>query len=1012
MFRNVKYVPYEGELLPEYLFEEFAKLFHCPTAVYAKHLNYTAEGKTVKVILLGNPTCIGPNLNSTDRVSAAQLIAHQYLHVPFAGREIHLVPKPGATEKMQIDDSSVYFSLSGEIMSDARSRNAELVTNYQTNPGSTEFFKPHHDADAYCDDCFKLSYSDSDPIIMCSTQHCTEGRHFSCFKRNQGPQSLKDITNFHHTCRSHEVEAPAAAAAFTPCHNLPPPFTIDNGMKLNQVIHEKEEGGLFYNSGALEVVVQKSNIDHAGLGLFTTTARAKDETIGFFFGALISSEAYKEMIQQDQLGVIPEDPARHEFTTEAKRGVVRCLDVQDCLSDERDTFKMLVSKQCPMGYMNDPVARNKQGIVKKVDKKKKKKVPEANVRVVLPSHMVVDAAGIAPWDAVTVTTLRPIEAGEELFFDYGWTNSAWKQVARCHALPPFSVASSPSASRASKPAIISPSAAMSSTKSTPDTAVWLKLKEERKALLARLKAREQAKVAAQSVLNDAGPSSRGPPAISRVTTLSQLFVDNRPSECVLPVYPPLLDPPLLVSRFASQDNISQASEDELLRASLEMILESRAPDCFPPDLYSDVPDASENGTSESDSEESFRPLESESESDPDEDDDDEGSSDGVDDDGDYNCEQQDRTRFSPVKLRKKCNLSSNRRVAVAKPSAETPQSTDAALPVEQTSHTRTIIGTVRTPSAAADMIHYALPNWTQDQMTKFGVVAVEYMNSNKDKFSGMAKEALLNDSSKDRVIRFQNLRTDWAEIQACCGRKAGVPVDHAFKDVVQLLRRRVEIHGQFGRSDDATKKQHLLHYIQNMSFDPQVPKSPVVFDGQRCCLSCFRAAMGTGRSTLYRVRSQISNGDYVSTDVRKKQYKISGLGAKCHAVVTVLQKMAEEADNMPTKEGGSNCEFYAFPFSTRECLYQSVQSQLTFTVSRTTYRTAIDYLQRQHRMIISVRKQKKFMQCSSCAKLNNRREAAKGDAAARSAAVRAKQNHINQVNVQRQDYHNLRDRAM
>lgn len=407
-------------------------------------------------------------------------------------------------------------------------------------------------------------------------------------------------------------------------------------------------------------------------------------------------------------------------------------------------------------------------------------------------------------------------------------------------------------------------------------------------------------------------------------------------------------------------------------------------------------------------------------------------------DSGYDTEERDGNSWTPSRRRaiskRVCGGSADHpeddecdkgpEAAVSSSSAGVASSSSIAAAAIEKNHAFTMKISVRTVQQARNLEHFKETTWSKHEMTKFKETVNDYIQNNKSKFSKVAATDLLDPKARHRVIKFDMMNVDWAEISACCGRLP-LPVTHMLKDVTVMLKRRVDILGQAHKSGDENTRQCVLDYVRNLSPDPDDPQVKsktsriVMLDGYRCCISCFRAAMGICRSTLYDIRGKCVQGEFVATDVRKARHLIAGrkpaeLRMK---VAAELINMAEFSERYPTTEGGKTKEYYAFPFAYRQQLFDAVNLKLNPTqdkskdISQSTMRDAIRMLQNEHDVVISCLKVKKFMQCSACFTLD-RTQRAQTTRVAKAEIMKKKSMHLNQVNLQRYDFARRRDFAM
>jgi hypothetical protein len=1005
-------IPYEGELLPEELFEKFASEFHCPTAVQAAHLDYTDDsGTLIKVILLGNPTCIGPNMNASDQTTAALQVSKKYANIAFSGNGKSSKEAARVGDKLQVKDDCVHFTITSAMLMQARQYKSEFVTKYETDVDRNKFFKAYNEESVFCDVCFSLTQSKSNPILCCDAQLCLNGRHRECFDT---PPSKEDLPVFAHTCQDHSGRRrnprTVIERSYTPNSNLPPAFQDNSRAKrYDQVMHESDTVGLQFNCSALNVEVRESSLKAAGRGLFALKKFKVGEVIGYFFGRIVSEREYAaKFCEKSEL---PSNKFEEVFMREAEQGVLRCLDVSTTLSDEADAYRLLISAQCPVGYINDPVSRVKSGT------KKNKRSHKVNCEVQLPSTGDVEADGQVSWKLFPLAASSKIDQGEEFFFSYNWDDIVWGKVLKAMSSPLIPILSSSS--------IDSPPATSSrQTYFTPSPPAPTP-RAERRRRWDLFDPMRYVHASENGMKDDEAP----PIFIRQLNSGYPLFpMDEKPEQesaaaaAALPVINE--DGELvLVDDFNDSDNEEEVSHEKLEAFSYEMASVARGLE----DKNQLVPDSDSSAASDSDSESDSVYGQSIVAQDTDDDNDDMG------DDGDENYEQASSSDEDEEVEVVGGPGASPQATCSNKPDPKNPETTKDAQPDAQSTFPSTKVKRlhatkykfrIRTPKEAQALPHFKKQAWSQHEMKGFRDITTQYIKREKEKFSKVAAQDLLDEKSRNRVIKFNHLQVDWGEISACCGRQEGVPSEHPLRDVTALLRRRVDILGQV-KSGDEGAHQCILDYIHALSPDPADPSMKeketklVLLYGQRCCLSCFRAFVGVNRSTMFNVRATLLDGEFVAADLRKKKHKLveSRVSKKLLDVITTLDRMKDFADSLPTTEGGDTRESFAFPYSRKTDLYNAVKRELNPTgaeelnISESTMREAIQYLYHFCNMTISVRKKKRFMQCAQCFQLDNRKQAA-GEGKSKDDFRKSKGVHLLQVNAQRQDYHNLRDMAM
>ena len=454
-------VPYSGLLIKtDVFYGVFDKLFHCPTAIKAQSLFYSYKDggtwKTQDVTLIGDPRDFGPNINSCELKSSGLQTKHPLLPLTSISVRLESSPLNAAQqnairagtlkEKIKVPASTVSLLIPKEEAAKCRAFVTELLTRYGPN-----FFEVSED-DIFCDRCQLRTQSDADPIICCEVRKCLRGRHLECFPRSLFPASSglsgkrlqtfiqKNIT--HYCCSPHKPEEggntasesrlrkPSATAAHSaPKHNFPPLTSIEQARQQNAVqVHLPRirwSEGLQFNCKQLHVALQRSGIPDAGDGLVASQVFENGALLGYIFGRLVSLQRMQQLTQREKSDVADADEDEQAFRQEAVAGCLRVFDVSDVVSDEHDAYYMLVSKQCPMGMINDPADHARKGSQRGNGSKR-----TANAKVVFPPSVSVDSDGVLSWDAIEVRATARINPGDEIFFDYSWTGDAWKAMWR------------------------------------------------------------------------------------------------------------------------------------------------------------------------------------------------------------------------------------------------------------------------------------------------------------------------------------------------------------------------------------------------------------------------------------------------------------------------------------------------------------------------------------------------------------------------------------------------------
>lgn len=316
----------------------------------------------------------------------------------------------------------------------AISRGEPLTWNYNNNERREllQALKEPH-----CDVCLSELSPDDNPIICCDFTDCINGRHRNCFQGGKMPPlDPAALLRFRHGCAAHPKREPRAAATASaaaaaalaserPQHNLPsirllqqPASSSAASPSSPQQIYLPAlewEKGLKWNSEQQGVVVRASTIANAGNGLFASRDFKRGDLIGWLWGMFVTEAEWQQMVN-DQLdpahAIFQADAAdglAEDFRTEIRLGVWRFIQ-PDGVCDQQDEYCMLVSRQCPMGLINDP----------RGDRNAK-----PNVKIVTDSSIENTS-----WKLVSVRATTVIKQGFELFIDYEWKPEAWTETRK------------------------------------------------------------------------------------------------------------------------------------------------------------------------------------------------------------------------------------------------------------------------------------------------------------------------------------------------------------------------------------------------------------------------------------------------------------------------------------------------------------------------------------------------------------------------------------------------------
>lgn len=170
------------------------------------------------------------------------------------------------------------------------------------------------------------------------------------------------------------------------------------------IIEGDDEAGLEANSAALGVQTRTSKIADAGRGVFTKRAQKKGDTVGYMFGIIRSAARYQHILKNPSDAIGPEV----EVAEDAGNGIFRAYTIESTVGEQ---FFLLMSRQCPVGLMNDSREKNCQNAV-----------------VAQPGEYSMSSSDTMHWNTFPVTLLVDVPAHTEIYLDYGWTNQFWKKT--------------------------------------------------------------------------------------------------------------------------------------------------------------------------------------------------------------------------------------------------------------------------------------------------------------------------------------------------------------------------------------------------------------------------------------------------------------------------------------------------------------------------------------------------------------------------------------------------------
>jgi len=309
----------------------------------------------------------------------------------------------------------------------------------------------------HCDVCRGVESTVDNPIVLCSDRGCLDGRHRRCWADND-PPSLAAIARMQHRCYSHgtvrtasfrsarkrTVERAAAAAADRPRHNLPPPHSLlpvgaaaagassSSASPLPLQSYHRPlvwRATLEWNCQQLGVELGPSSLGPAsGNGVKSLKGFDCGALVGYFNGKFIPLDEWQALVNggPDTTTAVFDSPPstlpEEEFASDASKGQWRCLHPQQ-VGDSLFEYVCLISRQCPMGYINDP-----------------RRPDKVNVAVQFPDQCVQTKEGVLDWRMLPVYATKVIATGAELFIDYGWTPQMWKDMQRCSTKAPMAAA--------------------------------------------------------------------------------------------------------------------------------------------------------------------------------------------------------------------------------------------------------------------------------------------------------------------------------------------------------------------------------------------------------------------------------------------------------------------------------------------------------------------------------------------------------------------------------------------
>jgi hypothetical protein len=208
------------------------------------------------------------------------------------------------------------------------------------------------------------------------------------------------------------VSARAPPRPVDHCNNYPP---ADGATQRYQP--DACATALLFNSGAFGVTLlddgQSGAGENAGRGIVAARDFREGETVGYIFGKFVTEDVWNEIVQKGRDSTWK--PGEEDYVTPASQGSWRCISVPTLACG---ASMLLASEQCPMTFINQGDAYDDD--------------LEVNVEIRIPAHQFEPQADPHPnaFQYLPFVATRYINAGEELFTDYGWKPEQWKEAER------------------------------------------------------------------------------------------------------------------------------------------------------------------------------------------------------------------------------------------------------------------------------------------------------------------------------------------------------------------------------------------------------------------------------------------------------------------------------------------------------------------------------------------------------------------------------------------------------
>ena len=217
-----------------------------------------------------------------------------------------------------------------------------------------------------------------------------------------------------------------------PQSNLPPSMNCDEAASIasrsNRMIMMKNASdGLKFNCDQLGLEVRKSLIPNSGRGLFTLedytpsslSASSATRLIAYMFGIIRTRDRHNELIQNPHLA----EGYEVDFVADYADGICNVYELVDWLSDSKHEYVIMISRQCPMVIMNDPI--NQRSKVKHGSEVTIASMPNNIIERTIESQRNMDYMTF-PFHVPNVA----LAAGSEVYINYNWSDTFWRSIRK------------------------------------------------------------------------------------------------------------------------------------------------------------------------------------------------------------------------------------------------------------------------------------------------------------------------------------------------------------------------------------------------------------------------------------------------------------------------------------------------------------------------------------------------------------------------------------------------------